>query len=58
MNSDRIDFSNGWSIDIHEEIDGWIYYQRWPPGVERQGMFDNLCRMEFDKFYKAVREVN
>ncbi len=42
----RIEFPNGWSFDIHEVRNGEVYYQRWPPGVENQGMFANLSRME------------
>lgn len=39
-----IDFPNGWGIDVHKVQDGEVYFQRWPPGVESQGMFTNLMR--------------
>lgn len=50
----RLEFDNGWSIDVHEERDGKTFYQRWAPGVENQSMWAELMWMETPHFNEEV----
>jgi len=51
----RLDFANGWTIDIHDEgRDGQTYYQRWAPGVVSQGFFSDLGRMDTQRFNDEI----
>jgi hypothetical protein len=52
----RLEFPNGYAIDVHEIWQGQVLYQIWPPGVESQSMWARLARMPIDDFKKAVRE--
>lgn len=54
VSGQRIEFSNGWAIDIHEIKNEEVYCQRWPPGVQRQSIFANLFRMPTDQFETAA----
>jgi hypothetical protein len=53
---ERIDFRNGWSIDIHEIKNGEVYFQQWPPGVENQSFLSGLGRMPIPDFEKRIAE--
>jgi hypothetical protein len=37
-------------IDIHDVSNGIVYYQTWPNGTEKQGMYANLFRMPINDF--------
>lgn len=52
MPGKRLEFPNGWAIDVHEINlqTGEVCYQKWPPGVQSQSMFANLGRMSADEF--------
>lgn len=50
----RISFPNGWDFDVHEIRNGEVFYQRWPPGIEKQRMFDNLLRTPLYVFAMVV----
>jgi len=51
----RLDFANGWTIDVHDECpDGQTYYQRWAPGVVSQPWCANLRRMNSSSFNEEV----
>lgn len=55
----RLEFANGWAIDIDDIWRGQVCYRRWPPGVEIQGMFDRTYRMpiaDFERLLQAERE--
>jgi hypothetical protein len=51
---ERMEFANGWTIDVHRIADGETWYQQWPPGVTKQGVFDNLRRTPTDEFNARV----
>ena len=53
----RIEFRNGWTIDVHEIKNGEVLFRRWPPGVERQSFVQNLSRMAVDEFERQVRDA-
>lgn len=50
----RIEFPNGWSIDVHFVEGGEVYYRSWPPDCEEQGLFERCHRMPVDDFRAAV----
>lgn len=50
----RLNFSNGWAIDIHNILDGHALYRRWPPGVTRQAWFRNLERRPTTEFLQLA----
>ena len=53
----RIEFRNGWTIDVREIKNGEVLFRRWPPGVERQSFVQNLSRMAVDEFERQVRDA-
>ena len=53
----RIDFRNGWTIDVHKVENREVLFRRWPPGVERQSFVQNLSRMAVDEFERQVRNA-
>ena len=53
----RIEFRNGWTIDVHEIKNGEVLFRRWSPGVERQSFVQNLSRMAVDEFERQVRDA-
>ena len=53
----RLEFENGWTVDVHREIDGETWYRRWAPGVANQGWFDELYRQPSDWFHEQVAKV-
>lgn len=52
----RIEFPNGWSVDVHMRKGGAVYCRRWPPGVTTQSMWAGLMRMSEDRFDAQVAE--
>jgi hypothetical protein len=53
----QIDFKNGWTVHIHEIKDGCVYLQRFPPGVENQGLLQNLRKMPISEFEAQAKEA-
>lgn len=50
---------NGITIWIHSIKKKQVFFQKWPKGIEWQGGFDNLFRMDIDKFKaQAIRYEN
>ena len=44
--------NNGVTLHVHDFKNGEVYLQRFPKGVETQGMFENLMRVPLDHFEK------
>lgn len=53
----RLNFENGWTIDVHREKDGETWYRRWAPGVENQSMFAELYRQSSEWFREQIAKV-
>ena len=53
----RLEFPNGYAIDIDSRDDEWVYYRLWPPGVETQGMFDRTYRKPPAEFGRLALEA-
>lgn len=52
----RMDFANGYAIDVDWIKDGQVGYRVWPPGVESQGFLDQLKRMPVSIFNECLAE--
>ena len=52
---ERLDFRNGWTIDIHAIRNGEVLYRKWTPGIERQSLVANLGRMPLCDFVAQAK---
>ena len=46
---------NGILIHVHDVKNGEVFFRKWPKGIEKQCLFENLFRMPVDEFEKQIK---
>lgn len=46
--------AKGFSFDVHDVIDGRVYYRKWKPDVKSMWLFGALCQMSVEKWEKEM----
>jgi hypothetical protein len=50
----RLEYRNGFAIDIHRVAEGQVWYRQWPPDIDAQPWLARLGRMPVGDFIRQA----
>lgn len=53
----RLNFENGWTVDVHHVKDGEVFFRGWLPGEEVVSFPRGLRRMDVETFLAEIEKV-